>query len=879
MSRLAGWWLRLRHFVLRREEQDLDEELAFHLDRMTEEYIASGMSPAEAHRQARIAFGGVERSRQECRESRPGFWIEVLGQDVRYALRGFRRNPVFTLAVVLTMMLGIGATAAVFSVVDRILFRPLPYAQADRLVSVGLVAPVEPQEFMLGGSYYEWKDHQRPFASLTQETGVSPCDLTEERPMRLSCAGVEANFLSTLGVTPMLGKSFTKEEDLPNAPKTALISYKLWQVRFGRDQDVLERLIKIDGAPVRVIGVLPKDFEMPRLQEMDVMLPSQLDETAQRRADPGRPMWAFARLKPGVTVEQAKQELQPVFDYSLKLAPAPFRKEVHLAVRSLRDRQMHDVRRVAIVLVLLVAGLLLIVCANVTGLMLARRAAREREIAMRSALGASRMRLLRQGLTESLLLAVIGGALGCGLAVLLLRVFVAAAPEGVPMLSKARVDLRIAGMMLAVSGVCAVVAGLATALRKPNSEALTGRAGTARSFARLRQWLVVGQIGTSLVLLVGGGLLFRSFMKLEHQRLGMETERVVTASLSLGQRMTPQQTMAFYRELERRMRYEPGIMAVAISDTLPPGGFHHDQIYASIAIDHGERPASGTGGRVTWRWVTPEYFRALNIPIIAGEGFTSSESESQQGFVVLSRRLAQRMFPKESAVGHTLRLAGWGTENNPRYTVVGVVEDVKNAGLRGGDEPEYYRLLGSHAEDWSRGSAVILTTTLPPDAVKRWLEEQVAALDPTVPVKVQTMQERVNRMADRPRFESLLVGFFATIGLLLAVIGLYGVIAFLVAQRTQEIGVRMALGAARGDILRLVMGRSLRLIVAGVIAGLLAALAVSKILTSMLFGVGSRDPMTYSLATLSLVVVALAATLVPARSASRVDPAEALRNE
>jgi predicted permease len=732
---------------------------------------------------------------------------------------------------------------------------------------------------MLGGSYYEWKDHQRPFASLTQETGVSPCDLTEERPMRLHCAGVEANFLSTLGVTPVLGRSFTKEEDLPNAPKTALISYKLWQVRFGRDQDVLERLIKIDGAPVRVIGVLPKDFEMPRLQEMDVMLPSQLDETAQRRADPGRPMWAFARLKPGVTVEQAKQELQPVFDYSLKLAPAPFRKEVHLAVRSLRDRQMHDVRRVAIVLLLLVAGLLLIVCANVTGLMLARRAAREREIAMRSALGASRMRLLRQGLTESLLLAVIGGALGCGLAVLLLRVFVAAAPEGVPMLSKARVDLRIAGMMLAVSGVCAVVAGLATALRKPNSEALTGRAGTARSFARLRQWLVVGQIGTSLVLLVGGGLLFRSFMKLEHQRLGMETERVVTASLSLGQRMTPQQTMAFYRELERRMRYEPGIMAVAISDTLPPGGFHHDQIYASIAIDHGERPASGTGGRVTWRWVTPEYFRALNIPIIAGEGFTSSESESQQGFVVLSRRLAQRMFPKESAVGHTLRLAGWGTENNPRYTVVGVVEDVKNAGLRGGDEPEYYRLLGSHAEDWSRGSAVILTTTLPPDAVKRWLEEQVAALDPTVPVKVQTMQERVNRMADRPRFESLLVGFFAAIGLLLAVIGLYGVIAFLVAQRTQEIGVRMALGAARGDILRLVMGRSLRLIVAGVIAGLLAALAVSKILTSMLFGVGARDPMTYSLATLSLVVVALAATLVPARSASRVDPAEALRNE
>jgi predicted permease len=879
MSRLAGWWLRLRHLVLCREEKELDEELAFHLDRLTEEYIASGMPSVEARRQARIAFGGVERSRQHCRETRPGFWIEVLGQDVRYALRGFRRYPVFTLTVVLTLMLGIGATAAVFSVVDRILFRALPYAQADRLVSVGLVAPVEPQEFMLGGSYYQWKDHQRPFESLTQETGVSPCDLTEERPMRLNCAGVEANFLSTLGVAPLLGRSFTKEEDLPNTPKTALISYKLWQSRFGGDRGVLERLIYIDGAPVRVVGVLPKDFEMPRLQEMDVMLPSQLDEAAQRRADPGRPMWAFARLKPGVTVEQAKHELQPVFDYSLKLAPAPFRKEVHLAVRSLRDRQMHDVRRVAIVLLLLVSGLLLIACANVTGLMLARRAVREREIAVRSALGASRMRLLGQGLTESLLLAVIGGVLGCALAALLLRMFVAAAPEGVPMLNQARVDMRIAGIMLAVSTLCSVVAGLATVLRKPNSDALTGRAGTSLSFALLRQWLVVGQIGTSLVLLVGGGLLFRSFMKLEHQRLGMETRSVVTASVSLGQRMTPQQTMAFYRELERRMRYGPGILAAAMSDTLPPGGFHHDQIYASIAIDHRDRPAGGTGGRVTWRWVTPEYFRALNIPVIAGTGFASSESESQERFVVLGRRLAQRMFPNESAIGHTLRLAGWGTENNPQYTVVGVVEDVKNAGLAGGDEPEYYRLLSRHAEDWSRSSALILKTTLPADSVKRWVEQQVAALDPTAPVKVQTMQDRVNRMADRPRFESMLAGFFAVIGLVLAVIGLYGVIAFLVTQRTQEIGVRMALGAARGDILRLVMGRSLRLILAGVVTGLAAAVAGSKVLRSMLFGVEPRDPMTYGLVTLSLVAVALAATLVPARSAIRVNPAVALRKE
>jgi len=875
---MAGWWLRLKNFVLRREEQELDEELAFHLEGLTEELIAKGMEPREARRRALIEFGGVEQSRQRCRETRPGLWMDHLAQDVRYALRGFRRNPVFTLTIVMTLVLGIGATAAVFSVVDRILFRPLPYAQADRLVSVGLVAPVEPQEFMLGGSYYEWRDHQRPFASLTQETGVSPCDLTEERPMRLSCAGVEANFLSTLGVSPVLGRDFTKEEDLPGVPKTALISYQLWQSRFGGDRGVLERLVRIDGAPVRVIGVLPKDFEMPRLQEMDMMLPSQLDETAQRRADPGRPMWAFARLKPGVTIEQAKQELQPVFSYSLKLAPAPFRKEVHLAVRSLRDRQMHDVRGVAIVLMLLVAGLLLIVCANVTGLMLARRATREREIAVRSALGASRMRLLRQGLTESLLLAVVGGTLGCGLAALLLRVFVAAAPESIPMLSKARVDMRIVGMMLALSGVCAVVAGLATTLRRLRPEALTGRAWATGSFAQLRQWLVVGQIGLSLMLLVGGGLLFRSLMELEHQRLGMETESVVTASVSLGQRVTPQQAMAFYRELQRKMQYGPGITAVAVSDTLPPGGFHRDQIYASIAIDHRDRPASGTGGRVTWRWVTPEYFRTLNIPVIEGE-FTSAGSQPQERFVVLSRRLAQRMFPGESALGHSIRLAGWGTENNPQYKVVGVVEDVKNAGLAGADEPEYYRLLSLRAEDWSRGSALILKTTLPQDSVKRWLEEQVAALDPTVPVKLQTMQERVNRMADRPRFESMLVSFFAVIGVALAMIGLYGVLAFLVAQREREIGVRMALGASRREILQLVMRRSLRLMVCGLAVGLALALIASRALAHMLFHIGPWDPASYLATIALLVIVGLLATWLPARSACNVDPAVALRAE
>ncbi len=549
--------------------------------------------------------------------------MERLLQDLRYALRGFRRNPTFTVTVVLTLMLGIGTTAAVFSVVDPILFRSLPYSHADRLVSVGLVAPVEPQEFMLGGSYYEWRDNQRPFEAFTSEIGVNPCDLTEERPARLSCARVEANFLPTLGVSLVLGRNFTAEEDRPHAPKVALISYQLWKNRFGGDASILEKLVNIDGQSIRVIGVLPQDFEMPRLHDVDVMMPEGLDEAAQRKADPGQPMWAFARLKAGVTSEQAKQELKPLFDYSLRLAPAPFRKEVHLQVRSLRDRQMHDVQLVAWVLFGLVMAVLLIACANVTSLLMARGVGRERELAVRSALGASRGRLVYQALTESLVLSLAGAVAGCVFAKLLLKLFIVVAPEGIPFLSKAQIDARIILFTISFALCCGILFGLVPALRRPRAQALAGRMMSISAPAVLRQWLVGVQIAASMILLVGGALLFRSFLKLQDQQLGMRVENVVTVNLSLGEKAYPtaERRMEFFQHLQRELRYGPGVTALAMSDSLPPAGYHHDQIYASIAVDGRPKPTSGTGGLVTWRWVTPEYFRALDIPIVQGEGF------------------------------------------------------------------------------------------------------------------------------------------------------------------------------------------------------------------------------------------------------------------
>ena len=368
---------RLRFLFRRRPRLDVDEELRFHLEHQVEANIAAGMSPDEARRQAAIAFGSVERSREECREQRPGYWVETFLQDIRYALRGFRRKPTFTLTIVLTLMLGIGATTAVFSVVDRILFRSLPYGHADRLVSVGLVQSLETQEFMLGSFYYDWRNNQNVFESMTSESAVTrECDLSDSNPAQLSCPRVESNFLTTLGVAPVLGRNFLPEETGPSRPRVALISYGLWLTHYGLKPDILNQTIDIDGKPTRIIGVLPKDFEMPRLQAADVLLPMDVNEATDRKVNSGLggPKRVFARLKPGMNIQQANAELLPLFQQTQKLIPPGIRNDFHLRIRSLRDRQMQDVRQTAWILFGVALAVLLIACANVASLLTARGA-------------------------------------------------------------------------------------------------------------------------------------------------------------------------------------------------------------------------------------------------------------------------------------------------------------------------------------------------------------------------------------------------------------------------------------------------------------------------------------------------------------------------
>jgi predicted permease len=884
---LKEWLTRLRFLIAPKRRHEIDEELQFHLEQQIQANLTAGMTRQEARRQAVIAFGGIEGTKERSHEQRPSFYIETFLQDTRYAVRGFGRSPVFTLTILVTLTLGIGATTAVFSIVDRILFRSLPYADADRLVSLGMVHSVETQEFLMGNFYYDWRDHQKPFEAMTSEGATAhECDLTEGKPAQLSCDWVEGNFLSVLGVSPVLGRNFLPEEARPGGPNVALISYGLWLTHCSLGPCILNKTIEIDGSPVRVVGVLPRGFEMPRLQAVDVMLPMRVNEAEDRAANGGYggPRRAFARLKPGVSVQQAQAELQPLFQYDLKLVPSELRYDVHLKVRSLRDRQMQEVRTTAWVLLGAVLAVLFIACANVASLLMARGAMRQRELAVRSALGASRLRIARQAFTESLLLSIAGAIMGCALAEGLLRVFIAIAPANIPYLNEIHLDFRIVCFTVLLSILCGAIFSLAPALQKPRGGMLSGRSLNFVSHAAVRQWLVISQIAASMVLLAGSMLLLRSFRNLEDQNLGMRTDNTVTASITLGEHTypTPASRLNFFQQLTTRLRFGPGVTLVSVSDSLPPGPGHFGGRLDEILVAGRPSSTPSVTGVLASRLVSAEYFRALDIPMLQGVGFRDEDMTTNQPSIIVSKRLANLIFPNENPIGQQMRFEK-RTASEPWSVIVGVAADVKNGGLTKEEVPEFYRLRRNLPGDWEGGgvwgktSVIVVRSALPPEEMTRWIRSQAAALDPTLPVDIATLGQRVGKLADQPRFQTTLVSFFAATGLVLAMIGLYGVVAFLVAQRTQEIGVRIALGANKGDILRLVLWSSLRLIVSGTAFGLVAALAATRVLSSLLYNVGPHDPVTFGLVTLVLIVIAIVAALIPARSATNVNPIVALR--
>jgi predicted permease len=867
-------------FRKRQLDSDLDAELRAHLEALTEENIRRGLDPEQARHAALREFGGVEQTKELYRDQRGLPLLDAFLHDLRFALRGLAKRPAFAAVAILTLALGIGSTTAVFSVVDRILFRSLPYPQDEHLVSFGDTAPFEANEFVLGPDYVDWKKAQTPFESVTSFVpGGADCDLTEQNPVRLKCALVESTFLPTFGIQPLLGRNFTSDEDRPNAPRVALITYGLWRSRFASDRTLPGRTISLDGRPTTVVGVLPAQFEMPNLGHDDILVPSALDGSTDRGPNARQIILrAFARLKPGITIKQAAAAMEPLFQQSLNYVPPQFRHEVFFRVRSLRDRQIQDARVASWVLLGAVLAVLLVACTNVANLLLARATSRMRELAVRAALGASRARLIRQALTESVLLGVLGGFMGCWFAQLLLRLFVSIAPEGIPRLEQATIDIRVMLFALAVSLLSGILFGSASALRRPAPELLTGKENRATSRGVLRQLLVTVQIAVSLILLAGAGLLLRSLWKLETVALGMDAKSVITAGIDLAEYRYPDaaRQLAFFNQVEARLKQMPGVTALALSDTLPPSGGTQATFLSTIEIPGHAKFRAGTGGMISYRYVTPGYFPALGIPILHGRGFTAQDRSSAGKPLILSEGLAKKLFSNgEDPLGKSFR---FGSQNDWR-TIVGIAGDVKNNGLAAPADPEFYIPWKTETDGYFRSAHIIIQSAINPQAVASWIRSETAAVDPTVPVTIEGMATRVGKVAQRPRFTAVLLTLFAGMGVLLAGIGIYGVVAFLVAQQTREIGIRIALGATPRNVLKMILSNILRWTVAGAALGLLGAWLCSKLLESLLFEVRAHDPLLLALALFVLLVVAFFAAWIPARRAMRVDPVVALRYE
>jgi predicted permease len=618
---------------------------------------------------------------------------------------------------------------------------------------------------------------------------------------------------------------------------------------------------------------------MPSLGHDDVLLPAALSGSTDRGPDARQIILrAFARLKPGVSIRQAAAAMEPLFEQSLNYVPPQFRREVSFRVRSLRDRQIQDARMASWVLLGAVLAVLLVACTNVANLLLARATSRTRELAVRTALGATRGRLARQSLTESLLLGVLGGLAGCWFAQFLLRLFVSIAPEGIPRLEQARIDLRVLLFALGVSLLSGVLFGLASALRRPAPELLTGKENRATSRGMLRQVLVTVQIAVSLILLAGAGLLLASLWKLETVALGMDAKSVITVGIDLVEYRYPDSAkqLAFFAEVEARLKQMPGVTSLALSDSLPPSGGTQATFLSSIEIPGHEQFSKGTGGMIAYRFVTPGYFSALGIPILDGRGFREQDRLPAERPVILSAGLARTLFPGgEEPIGKSFRFGG----QKEWRTIVGVAGDVKNNGLVAPADPEYYLPWKNEPSGYYRSAHLIVQSAIHPQAIADWVRSETAAIDPTVPLTIEGMSTRVGKLAEQPRFTAVLLSLFAGMGVLLAGIGIYGVVGFMVAQQTREIGIRLALGATPRSVLTMVLSNMLRWTSAGAALGILGAWLSAHLLESLLFEVRAHDPFLLGLALLVLLAVAFFAAWIPARRAMRVDPMVALRYE
>jgi predicted permease len=880
--RLRQFGARLRSLWHRdRLESELDEEIRFHLSEEADERTATGLTSDEARLAARRDFGNATLVREATREVWGWGFAERLAQDVRYAARIMRRQPGFSAAAVLTLGLGIGANTAIFSLVNGILLRPLPYAEPERLVSVTGTYP--------RGAVVEMREWTRTMRVAAYADGheLNLAGLGE--PIRLTSTLVSAELLSVLGAHPALGRTFQPGEDMAGRDNYVILSAAVWEERFARDPTVIGRAITLDGTSREVVGVMPSDFRFPSAKTQ-VWIPLHADPRTPATYWAGDFMPVVARLQPGVTLEQARADVRRFQAHVPSLFPwaMPASWNANVSVVPLQSGMVADVRARLLMLLGVVALVLLIACANVANLTLARAASRAKEIGVRCALGAGQRRIAGQLLTESVVLACAGGVLGLLVAVQGLASLKRLLPPDTPRLADVHVDWRVLAFTAALVVVTGLSFGLVPALhasRAALTESLRagGRSVSSSVTQRLRHALVIAEIAFAVLLVIAAGLLVRSFWALSHVNAGFQPDHVITARLTPSQSFCSDDArcLAFYRQVLERIQASPGAGSAALVNTLPLDGRVAKR---SLTLEGRSSPGVENSPLFWLTVITPEYFRVMSVPLLSGRTFTDADLSGNPPVAILPRATARRFWTDGSAIGKRIRFVGeaeW-------HTVVGIVEDVRAHDLTH-DVPDW--IVGTAYVPYSPKATledgripaemtIAAVTTADASQFAAALRDIVAGLSQEIPVSdVQSMRATVADAVASPASVTTLFVAFAGVALALGVIGIYGVLSFLVSKRTREIGIRLALGAQRQDVFRSIMKEGAQLALAGIGVGMAAAVVVTRVLSQELYGIGPADPITYLAVAVITVIVTMAACSVPTYRAMRVDPVIALRQE
>ena len=871
---------------------DLDEEVRGYLEMTAAEKVRWGMAPEEALREARRELGGVEQVKQNVRDIRTGVSMDTLMQDVRYAVRTLSRNLAFSSVVVLTLALGIGANTAIFTIVDGVLLKPLPYPEPDRLLmlwessltdrNLGTVAPA---------NFYDWREQSHSFEKMAAIDPYPDFILNGSgQARRMAGAAVSHDFFSLLGIHMAIGRDFLAEEDHPGSNHVVVLSYSTWQRFFGGRTAIVGSVVRLNDADYTVIGVLPRDFsfvskasDYQSRNRFDLWTPLALGSPPEEWQRNTQSLCVFARLKPGISLRQAQTDLTQVAANLQRLYPAAD-KGIGITAVPLGQYVVGGVRTAMITLQAAVVMVLLIACANIANLMLTRAAGRRKEIALRVALGASRRRIARQLITECMVLAVSGGLLGLAFALLTVPAVVHHLPADLPRASEIAVDWRVLTFTSLLSILTGIVFGLVPLHQSrrvnANDSLKQGGRSVVSAQSRMRSPLIVGQVAVTLVLLSGAGLMTKSLWKLTRVSPGFQTERILTARLSLPPQYTNgykygmgqhREITTFQRKLLDRIRQIPGLQSAAFTSNLPLSGVDNSR---SFDIEGRPLKPAGVYDLTKYRPVSAGYFETIGIPIQRGRGFEAGDAEDRPLVVAVNESMARRFWGAANPVGQRVRF-----DNGEWRTIVGVVGDVHHEGLGAKPDPEMYVPYGQVPNVEAR-PVIVLRTSVEPASVTSALRKAVADVDANVPMdQVETMKQIVYGSVGESRFGTILLGLFALLALFVSAIGLYGVMSYVVSQRTREFGIRMAVGATRGAILRVVLGKAAKLVSIGICLGLVGAVLLARVIASLLYGVKPFDVATLASVSILLASVVLLASFVPARRASKVNPMDSLRYE